>query len=307
MEGVFVNQKDRASVTVGGADSYLSLLAKRKDLEIMVQTLRNDATVWISPAEDRDTLEFFYILSGGLVLCLKNEQEITLQAGESFYVEGINSDLHIKMLQETKLLYITNRSVFDYVFGYQGDLNDLLHQIDIKDNYTYEHCCNVMNYSKLLMSKMKKTEAEMYDIVTASLFHDVGKCFVPDEILRKPEKLTSEEFRKIMKHPIDGARLLEQKFSQRIADIAKTHHERLDGSGYPYGLSGDEISFEGRIIAVADSFDAMTTKRTYNRQKSYLAAAEELCNMPQQYDHNICLRLKELVLAGEIPFKGETL
>ncbi len=305
MEGVFINQKNHASVNVSAGDSYLNLLAKRQDLEIMVQTLRASATVWITPAEDRDTLEFFYILSGGIVLCLKDEPEAQLQIGECFYVEGLTSDLHLKMLQDTKLLYITNRPMFDYVFGYQGDLNDLLHQIDTKDNYTYKHCCNVMNYSKLLMCKLEKDEAKIHDIVTAALFHDVGKCFIPDEILQKPTRLTNEEFRKIMKHPLYGARLLEQKFSRNIADIVKAHHERLDGSGYPYGLSGEEISLEGRIIAIADAFDAMTTKRPYNEEKSYVSAAEELCNMQKQYDHTICLLLKELVLSGEIPLKGE--
>ena len=301
MDGIYINHSASQNLGTQAGDSHLTLLAKRRDVEIMEQTLLASATVWITPAEDRDTLEFFYVLSGSLALCLGNDQEVTLESGHSFYVEGLSDDLHIKMLQTTKLLYITNRPVFDYVFGYQGDLGEMVKAIDEKDHYTLQHCYNVKDYSVLLMRKLDNNESKIYELATAALFHDVGKCFIPDEILLKPEKLTAGEFRRVMKHPLDSARLLEQKFTKRIADIAKSHHERLDGSGYPYGLSGTEISMEGRIIAVADAFDAMTTQRTYNQKKSYVEAAQELLNMPKKFDIRVCKLLKELVLAGEIP------
>ncbi len=304
MEGVYINSYNNSSVNMGSQNAYLELLAKRSDIEVMVQTLLANATVWITPADDRETLEFFYVLSGSITLCLK-EGEVFLKTGGCFYVEDLSGELHIETAETTKLLYVTNRPMFDFVFGYQGDLNSLMKQLDEKDNYTYRHSRNVMEYSVLLMRRLEQAENSIDDIVTAALFHDVGKCFVPDDILKKPGKLTHGEFLRIMKHPLDSARLLEQKFSKKIADIAKSHHERLDGSGYPYGLSRDEISLEGKIIAVADSFDAMKTQRVYSQARGYLEAAEELCNMPNQYDNTICRLLKELVLDGMIPLKGE--
>ncbi len=96
------------------------------------------------------------------------------------------------------------------------------------------------------------------------LLHDVGKIGVPDEVINKPGRLTEEEFAKIKKHPSIGSKILSNiKEMPELASGAKWHHERYDGSGYPEGLSGDEIPEEARIIAVADAYDAMTSNRSY--------------------------------------------
>ena len=305
MEGFIVNKQGSSGIGINTPDSYLSLLAKHRDLEVMLQTLRSDATVWVAPAEDDEAIEFFYILSGCLIAHQKKEQ-IELREGDSFYTNNLSGNIALNVVAETKLLYITNRPVFDYLFEYQGDLNDLLRKIDEKDNYTYHHCGNVMQYSLLLVRKLGLAETSMYDIVTASLFHDVGKCYIPEAILCKTGALTKEEFEKMKQHPVYGAKILEKKFSKRIADIVRSHHERLDGTGYPAGLCGDEISQEGRIIAIADCFDAMTSKRCYNEPKTYLDAVQELCDMPEKYEHEVCLLLKELVLEGAIPLQNNT-
>lgn len=106
-------------------------------------------------------------------------------------------------------------------------------------------------------------------IRTASLLHDVGKLGIPDRILAKPAKLEAAEWDEMKKHTTLGHRLLKGSSSELMelaATIALTHHERFDGSGYPLGLSGDEIPVEGRIAAVCDVFDALTTSRPYRRR-----------------------------------------
>ena len=300
MDGVFINLQDNTKAGPDWEPAQLGLLAKSPDMEVMVQTLFPNATVWLVPAEDSDTMEFFYVLSGSITLMLDDKQE-SLEPGKSFYVKGLQKELFIQTNEETRLLYVTNRPLYDSTYDYQVDLNELMRRVDEKDNYTYRHCRNVMHYSVKILRRLFGDNASFDNIVVAALFHDVGKCFVPDEILQKKSDLTRAEFQRMMRHSMDSARLLVPKFGKEIADIARSHHERLDGSGYPFGLSGDEIPLESRIISVVDSFDAMTTKRPYNTVKSYEEAADELIGLPEQYDPTICAYLKELVCSGEIP------
>ena len=104
----------------------------------------------------------------------------------------------------------------------------------------------------------------------------------------------------IQQHAADSARILLPKYGPRIAELAHSHHERMDGSGYPRGLKGDQIPFESRILAVADAFDAMTSDRGYNRVKTFAEAAAELQAMPQRYDPLVTAALAQLVSTGGI-------
>lgn len=298
MEGFFLN-KGNSGPSASAGDTRLALLARRSDMEVMVQTLLENAVVWITPAEDRNTMEFFYVLSGRLEL-IDGTELTEIRTGDSFYADGLADEVLLRVKQETQLLYLTNKPLFDEVLGFQGNLDALMQQVDEKDNYTYQHSRNVLDYSLLLFQKLQP-EATINDLSTAALFHDVGKCLIPDEILKKPGKLTASEFQQIMKHPAASARMLQSRFGTHIAEISRSHHERMDGSGYPFGLTGEEIPLEGRIIAVADSFDAMTSKRVYKDScMSFEAAAEELCSITNLYDPTVTAALRELVETGVI-------
>lgn len=282
----------------------LRLLAQAGGLEVMRQSILKGATVWITPAEDVETLEFFYILSGTLEMKVDGSPQ-QLAAGDSFYVHGLRDELLIRARQSTELLYITNRPRFDSLFGFQDDLTNLLRQIDEKDHYTYAHSVHVMCYSAKILEQMAldgmdTATVSLDTLMVASLFHDIGKCFVPDEILKKRQPLTKSEQRFIVRHPMDSARILKQRFDEKIVEIARNHHERLDGSGYPFGLIGDEISVEARMIGVADSFDAMTTDRGYNRQMGCLEAAEELYALKDRYDRRVTGALLTLARSGAL-------
>jgi len=110
-----------------------------------------------------------------------------------------------------------------------------------------------------------------------SLLHDIGKIGVPDSILRKPAKLTEEEWVRMREHPLHGQQILRGiEFLEGAARVVAQHHEKWDGSGYPLGLIAEDIDLCARIFAVADAFDAMTSDRVYRRGKSYEAAAQEL-------------------------------
>jgi HD-GYP domain-containing protein (c-di-GMP phosphodiesterase class II) len=155
----------------------------------------------------------------------------------------------------------------------------------------------VLKYSLKLYERLKAfcTDDTDSNLAIAAIFHDVGKIYIPDEILKKKAALELNEYKKMMRHPIDSARLLGAHFNDRIVELAMGHHERLDGSGYPYGLTEEEISFEARILAVSDVFDAMTTDRGYNEVKSFREAAEELARLPDKFDRRITKMLAQLV------------
>lgn len=279
---------------------HLQLLSRRQGLEIMRQTIMKGATVWLSPSGEPGTYEFFFLLSGEIRLLLP-EAPCVLSAGDSFSLDGITENIPIEPTQDATLLYVSNKPQFDGMADYQGNLNELMRLVDAKDHYTYRHSRNVMSYTIALARKIATGQRETEDLVSASLFHDVGKFFIPDEILNKPGCLTDEEYEVVKQHPLDSARLLEPKFGRRVAEIARSHHERLDGSGYPLHLKGDQISPEGRIIAVADCFDTMTSRRVYTRRpKTFEEAAEELASRPDLYDADVCRALTELVAAGEL-------
>ncbi len=135
---------------------------------------------------------------------------------------------------------------------------------DAKDPYTTGHSERVAEYSRLIAERMGFSEEECKRIYYIAMMHDCGKFFIPDEILKKPGKLTDEEFEVIKTHTVKGAELLNDFTSlEGIKDGALYHHERYDGKGYPSGKKGEEIPLIGRIICVADSFDAMNSRRCY--------------------------------------------
>lgn len=294
MHGLYINHLSAQT----SAD--LGLLARRPGIEIMTQYMQANAVVWLSPSKTAETFEFFYVISGRIRLCLP-EGKTELTVGGSFYADWLDSEVQIEVPVDSTLLYVTNKPLFDSLAGYQDNLKKLLIQVDAKDHSTYMHSRNVMRYSLKIANRLARDKSDIDDLVNAALFHDIGKCFTPDSILKKPDKLTDEEFFIMKKHPADSARLLGPIFGHRVAEIACAHHERLDGSGYPMGLKKDQLRMESRIICVADSFDAMTTPRIYCRTaKSKSEAANELLSMSDKYDTVVCAALKSLVENGQI-------
>jgi HD-GYP domain-containing protein (c-di-GMP phosphodiesterase class II) len=158
-----------------------------------------------------------------------------------------------------------------------GVLHALTASIDAKDPYTCGHSHRVAEISRRLAQAAGLPAEKVQRIYLTGLLHDIGKIGVPESVLRKPGKLTAEEYELVKAHPAIGARILGgiRQFDDVRVGIL-THHERLDGLGYPRGLAGDQVPLEGRIICLADSLDAMTSDRTYRPALSPEAAAEEI-------------------------------
>ena len=149
--------------------------------------------------------------------------------------------------------------------------------LDAKDPYTHGHSMRVTMYSMILAKKLNLDDTMLEEIETAGLLHDIGKIGIPQRILCKPVKLTDEEFEVMKSHPEQGEKMLKDiKKLTLISNWLRTHHEKWDGTGYPNGLKGEEIPLSGRIIALADTYDAMTSDRPYRKALSHEIAIEEI-------------------------------
>lgn len=140
----------------------------------------------------------------------------------------------------------------------------LAHTIELRDPYTNGHCERVAKMGRQIGERLGLSETELMNLYMAGLIHDVGKIAIPETILNKPGKLTDFEFSVVKQHPMTGAWVLEgTQFGHLYRDGVISHHERFDGKGYPAGLSGTAIPLQGRILAVADAFDAISSDRPY--------------------------------------------
>jgi diguanylate cyclase (GGDEF)-like protein/putative nucleotidyltransferase with HDIG domain len=156
-------------------------------------------------------------------------------------------------------------------------IKTLLSVINSRDRYTYNHTDRVVHYCEVFSKHVGLSEEQQRLLLYSAYLHDVGKVNIPQEVLISEKKLTDEQWAQMKKHPSDGADIVRKiKNFEAVADIVEQHHEKYNGSGYPNGLRGNEISMLARVLTLADSFDAMTAKRPYQKIKTFEEAFEEI-------------------------------
>lgn len=148
--------------------------------------------------------------------------------------------------------------------------------MDLRDISTSTHSETVARYAEMIADQLGLDAARIEQIRLAGVVHDLGKIGLPDQLLLKPGSLTADEWQQMERHPEIGAQILESAGLPEPAGWVHSHHERPDGTGYPLGLSGDDVSLEARILAVADSYEAMTTDHPYRAALPKQAARDEL-------------------------------
>jgi HD-GYP domain-containing protein (c-di-GMP phosphodiesterase class II) len=177
--------------------------------------------------------------------------------------------------QSTKPILIQSQERFPHQMVAMARL--LVSLIGFRDQYTTSHSARVANYVRQIATQLGLGDEETETVVFAASLHDIGKIGVPDHILLKPDKLNEEEFLWIQKYPEWGWMTLSQVTEFEQAALLILHmHEHIDGSGYPNGLKNEQIPLGSRIIAVADSFDALTTDRPYRAALTHAAAFAEI-------------------------------
>lgn len=171
-----------------------------------------------------------------------------------------------RVLRERRLFRDLKRTHSELKLSYLDTINRLVTAAEYRDEDTGDHIVRMGTYSAMLAEKAGVDGAWVDRIKYAAAMHDIGKIGIPDKILMKPSGLSAEEFQVIQTHPTIGARILANSKSEVLRtgqQIAISHHEKWDGTGYPQGLSGDRIPLAGRIVGMADVFDALSTKRPY--------------------------------------------
>ncbi len=192
--------------------------------------------------------------------------------------------------------------------AYYATIHSLAQALEARDAYTRGHSERVARLAVALAKAMSLPEKEISLIEHAALLHDIGKIGIRDEILNKPGSLDPEDRRAIEQHPLLGDTILEPlRFLEQVQGLVRHHHERYDGTGYPDGLAGDAIPLPARIVAVADAFDAMTSRRPYRKAMSVEHALRELQeNAGTQFDPEVVRVFVRLVREGTIDVLLET-
>jgi putative nucleotidyltransferase with HDIG domain len=185
-------------------------------------------------------------------------------------LETANEQLRAALSENEQLLERTKRA-------YLSTITSLARTIEAKDPYTGGHTERVAEYALMLARELGVKEDELEAIEVGAVIHDIGKIGIPDHILLKPGRLDSDEFEEMRRHPEISSYILDElELPPVVRDMARNHHERFDGKGYPDGLKGSEIPLAARILTVADAFDAMTSDRPYRRALSQEVAAAEI-------------------------------
>ena len=244
-------------------DLYILLLTGHKDLAPPLETIKRLEIQGYCEKSDKFDQLLLLIESG-----IKSIEQMNT-------IKTINKQLHDKN-EELERAYLDTIGI-------------LRQTVEAKDPYTRGHSDRVSEYSVLIGKKLGLDDKTLHILKIGGLFHDIGKIGIPDSILLKESKLSDEEYSQIKNHPMIGVHMLgDAAIFTDILPIVKHHHERYDGRGYPSQLVGDDIPYVARIAAVADTFDAMTSKRSYRDSLpiDVVRAEIERCS-GTQFDPNI--------------------
>ena len=226
-----------------------------KEIYIILMSTHNDLVPSIDLMKKLDIQAYFEKSS-------RFDELIMLVQGGIKYIEQLNRIKEMNMQLDKNLIEFAKI---------------LLNTISAKDNYTKDHSQNVSKLCVMFANYLNLSEDDIENLRIAALFHDIGKIGIPDNILQKEGKLTDTEIETIKLHPVIGANIFSSTdIFKHIAPIIVAHHERVDGTGYPNNLKGNEIPYLAKILTICDCFDAMVSKRSYKEKMTIDYAIEQL-------------------------------
>lgn len=238
-------------------------------METLIYHMKNGASLNMTFEGPEDFLSnpsvMYIVLDGTIEICELDESQV-VTAGNSIVVYPKNN-FSVWAREESNVVCVASDGGGDLDINHT-ELTEAVALAEKNDAYVVGHNYRVSRYT-LMMMQIIAPDRMNSALRLASGFHDVGKAKLDPAILNKPGKLTDAEFDHIKQHPTYSWELLRKHLPEEIANIARWHHEKLDGSGYPDGLRGDSIPLESRVIAVADIFDALTTSRCYRGAFSF--------------------------------------
>jgi putative nucleotidyltransferase with HDIG domain len=260
-------------ITVGRRGNFVQMVEKVKK---PVKIARNTDRRWMQELPDLRLAAFEYVTP----LIVRGDTKGLVFTGPKISVEEYSEhDKHLlSFVANSAGIGLENARMFKQLqMTYVSTLKTLISIIEAKDPYTRGHTERVASYSNAIAARLDLSEEKRRRIMFGALLHDIGKVGVLENVLHKEGSLDKEEWELLQEHPAVGARIVEKmEFLVGVSEIVRHHHESWDGRGYPEGLMGESIPLGARIVTVADSFDAMTTDRSYRRALSMDEAIERL-------------------------------
>lgn len=282
---------EKADLRYGG----WHLLASWDGTEVIRQEVPAGKRFGLRPQEGWNALEYFYVLQGQAIWEEGDPVEI-LRPGDYLSANPVQEPCILRALTDLTLLYVCSQPSFHLVSQQVAYLQQMAVSVEEKDGYTAGHCQRVQDLSLKIGRSLQLNPVQQFTLFHGAYLHDLGKVAVPDSILLKAGRLSPEEWTVMRQHPITGARMLSGTSVVGSAPVLEQHHERLDGSGYPHGLTGDLICLEAQIVAVVDSFDAMTSDRVYRTAMDRDSAMEELDkNAGKLYNQRVVQALVQVI------------
>ena len=282
--GLDIRRAGQSLETVTTKAAVFRLLSSYPDLEILEGSIALGERLHLIPLENPPyaATEVYYILSGQLSSDLPG-QTLTVGPGDYLVAERLQDVAIFSALSEVRFLYICSLPTFHQTSEALSELKNLAVEVETKDGYTANHCDRIQRLAYATGKELGLSHHQLYQLDYGAYLHDVGKIKIPLSLLQKPGPLSTDEWPLFHQHPITGREMLEQTFMKASGPIVEQHHERYDGSGYPYGLGRDEVRVESYIVAVADTYDAMTSNRPYRKARSKQEALDEIEGLTGQH------------------------
>ncbi len=297
IDGLTIRHREEVADRVDKRSTSLELLAVSGSLEVTRQRIEAGKHFNLYAADEWSGFEFMYILSGVLTLEDSEGGEIPIQVGDYLYHNGLPEKAYFRVKTDVELLMVCTPPSFHLIRDDMQEMMALARSVEEKDPTTEGHCSRLERLAILTGERLGLPGKQLVALSYGAYLHDIGKVMVPDTILGKSASLTDDEWREMQKHPDHGADMLSKKeYLTGAAEVVRAHHERFDGTGYPRGLSGKEIPIGARVVAVVDSYDAITSTRPYQVALAKEEAIRELVNNAgTQFDRRVVAAFIEII------------
>jgi len=281
--GLPKNQSEGKRVSIRSiVDEHFIL--SRGNFEAGIVSIPQNEAIYLDLECPNTEIFYTYVISGSVKFDTGKESK-TFDTHTYYQISGDNMVTSHQALKDNTVLVQITFTSNSTLHMFQEEYKTKAEEISVKDGYTSDHCSRIEDLAVETGKQLKCSPEQLRNLSYAGFFHDLGKLKVPLEILQKEGKLTSEEWDIIKQHPTWGKEILLEETAIAVfientsapaTSIIEQHHERMDGSGYPFGLKGNEIHTEAYIIGVVDTYDAMTTDRPYRKGLSHEIAIAEL-------------------------------
>ena len=287
-----------------GSNEYVVLInsGEKREVSLIAQKIQKNFLI-----EDKEKPDVLQPVTASIGIAFypdtaSGEDELLSQAERANFYAKRDGKNCIKIYGERTEDEIEDQKAEKHYEQIAPTIYALTAAIDAKDSYTFEHSCHVSDYAVLLAKKIGLSPDDIEIVKEAGLLHDIGKIGIPESILKKQGRLNAEEYEIMKTHVTNSIEMIHFLPNMNyVIPAVLSHHERYDGKGYPRGLKGEDIPLLGRILAVCDSFDAMTTKRSYKEAMPVDYAISELeRNKGTQFDPKLSEAFVELLKEGKI-------